>query len=251
VPPATSRALGYELLAATGRYDMAVVISDSMKDIVLTGAAIRCRRLLRGAYALADTGLGSEATILVRTITEYVITIGWMLVDPDYHLARWGIKDIDMRMVIHNEVHAIHPEVEILTEDTRAQLRAERARLVAICGDRRTDFPSVKRRAAVAEDEGHIEGMRGWYALPYRADSQAAVHPMIWAIEMMMESHPGTGGVVIHPDVAPGRAQVDVYRTAAHLLGVLLLVIANENDDQALHDRIVRILDQLPPKREI
>jgi hypothetical protein len=240
----TGRDLGEQLLAATARYDMAVVLADDMTAMVQHGSILRCRRLLRSAYLLADNGFGLEATILTRTITEYAITLAWIHVDPDYHLPLWGAKDLDMRLLIHNEVKQLYPEVDVLDDPER--IMAERARLVAQVGERSLAMPSVKRRAEVAEDNG-TAGMRDWYALPYRADSQAATHATVWGIEMLMEGHPETGGVVIHPEVAPGRAQVDVYRTAAHMFGIVVLLVANEVEDQALYDRVAAILDRLPP----
>lgn len=82
------------------------------------------------------------------------------------------------------------------------------------------------------------------YALAYRGDSQHAAHATVWAVEMLMEEREGR--LVIYPEVAPSRAQVDVYGMGAYVLGVVLTAGLKALGNQPLYDRVVAIHNQLP-----
>jgi hypothetical protein len=246
MPHRTPRKLGYDLLDATGRYDIAIVLStESFKDILVASIIVRCRRLLRGIYALADADMRLEAVVLLRTLTEYAIKLAWMLTDDtEYHLAQWAVADIDARFKLHNDVKEV-AGVEVLTPETQAQLSVQREGFVAKCGGRSTREPSLRDQAHTAEDVGGYAGLKNLYALPYRADSQHAAHATVWATEMLMEDH-DSDSLVIYPEVAPGRRQVDVYASGAIVLGIVLAIGLDALGNEDLHARVVAIHNQLP-----
>jgi hypothetical protein len=246
----SSRDLGLELLAASAAYEIPTV-RHGHQDIVLSGVVIRSRRLLRAAYELADQDMVLEAQVLLRVLTEYAITLAWLLIDIETNLCRWVIGDTNRRFTLHNEVAKASPGTELLARDTRRAMAARREALVAMLREKEQplDLPPVEVRAAQAEDDGGHEGLKVLYALPYRADSEAAVHATVWSIDKLMELYED-GGVILNPNYAPSRRQVDVYGAAAGMLGMVLMLAYDAMGNEEQRQRIAAIAERVrPPER--
>jgi hypothetical protein len=245
-----NRDRGLELLELTKRYEIPTV-RERHKEIFLAGIIIRSRRLLAAAYTLADQDMLLEAQVLLRVLTEYGITLAWLGIDLDTNLYRWVIGDTDRRFTLHNAVAAASPGTEMLSAATRRAMAARRDALISMLKEKQQplDLPSVEVRANQAE-EGGYEGLKQVYALPYRADSEAAVHSTVWAIDKLMELHEG-GGVILNNNYAPSRRQVDVYGSGVTMLGMVLHIAADLMGDDELSERVRAITDQVqPPERQ-
>jgi hypothetical protein len=73
--PEAAREAGLGLWDASRRFTKTLIGGEAgLASAVLVGAVVRCRRLLRAAYAAADAGYKLEAMALVRSMNEWAIT---------------------------------------------------------------------------------------------------------------------------------------------------------------------------------
>jgi Family of unknown function (DUF5677) len=235
-----ARAAGLDLSETSRQFGKTLVHSDAgYATMALIGMVARSRGFLRAAYALADDGYELEAMLQVRALNEYAITIRWLIEDADYHARLLAIDDLKKRIAIDDEVKALPKGVPILTPESRARDDAKLAELTAACGDRPTRLPSLFNRAKDAK-------MSWFYSLAYRADSQAAAHPTIWALEQFTSVAPDGRGLIVHDAVAPGRPITSPYNAAVVPFVVILTTFAELAEDEALVERVNQIAARLP-----
>jgi hypothetical protein len=81
---ADGRRLGLELLKVTRGYQNLVVPRGlGPTDTATLALVARARRLLQRAYEVADAGDNFDAAILMRSITESLLTLAWVNKDPE------------------------------------------------------------------------------------------------------------------------------------------------------------------------
>jgi uncharacterized protein DUF5677 len=229
-----ARAVGLDLWEASSQFTKTLVSPEAgLAGGLLIGMVARSRALLRAAYALADDGYELEAMLQVRALNEYAITVKWLCLDADYHALLIGIDDLKARLRIDREVTALGGE-QILTPESKARDEAKLAELRAECGERPAELPRLIKRAEAA-------GMALYYSLAYRADSQAAAHPSLWAVEQFAEAAPDGPGLVVHDRVAPGRTTTSPYKGAVVPFALVLDTFAEAAPDEALQKAVASI----------
>ena len=234
-----ARAAGLDLWEASRQFDETLVHADAgYYTAAMLGMVARSRAFLRAAYALADDGYELEAMLQVRALNEYAITLRWLTIDGDYHALLMLIDDLKGRIRIDDEVQALGGE-PILTAEIRVSDEQRIEELKAECGDRPKDLPRLIQRAKAAR-------MSWFYSLAYRADSQAAAHPSIWALEQFTSVDPKGRGLVIHSGVAPRRAMTSPYKGALVPSAWILTTFAEENEDTALEEAVDAIVARPP-----
>jgi hypothetical protein len=159
---------------------------------VIAGLVARQRRLLRGAYMLADADMRLEAGMLVRAMLEYLILQKWLELEPRLHHVLWVKDDLEGRLRIDMELRQQAPgeheeALELMEPDRRAEyessLEEMREQVAQAQEELRLDkaprYPSVKQQAEAT-------GLAFVYSLAYRYESQSGVHPTAMAIETLI-----------------------------------------------------------------
>jgi hypothetical protein len=147
--------------------------------------------------------------ILVRTLLEYRITLGWLILDPELHFLQWARDDLKSRLRVDREVRELGEEV--MSDKAREAYEEAIVLVEAKLGDRSQRYPSLKERAQATGEELA-------YSLAYRFDSQTAAHPSAFAAEQLFEDRPEHGGVAVLSDPAKTHGYVDPYAVAAFTL---------------------------------
>jgi hypothetical protein len=242
-----ARAAGLDLWHASHQYGKTLVYAEAgLATMVMVGMVARSRAFLRAAYALADDGYELEAMLQVRALNEYAITLHWLIDDADYNALLLAIDNLRSLLLIDEEVSALPEAVPILTDAKRAEYESERDRLkgkllaMSVEGDERPDkLPSMFDRAKAAK-------MLWNYSLAYRADSQGAAHPTIWAFEQFVEVAPDGRGLIVHDKVAPGRPITSPYKGAVVPFAWILATAAEQAGDEDFANRVEAIVARLP-----
>jgi hypothetical protein len=211
---AWARRAALQVLDISASLEKGVVVPYGQRvGFAAVGLTVRARRLSRSIIRLTDCGEWLEAQILVRALLEYVITLQWILKDPEKRVLSWWQADDRPFARMVSEVTAITGQpIEITPEETRAlaEFSAQIA-LEAASADVKP-FPSLRERAAeVDADLG--------YSLLFRLYSQGGVHPYGQALLPLLEDLPDRSGVLIRE--TPGEEPID---DPYYLAGVLLLI---------------------------
>jgi Family of unknown function (DUF5677) len=228
--PRPLRTLGLELLEVSKGYE-GLVVRGGVETAAIGGLVGRQRRLLQAIYDLLDNGHLLEAQILFRSQAEFLIVQKWLQLDPDLHFPLWFIEDVRARLVLHNDVLGEYGE-EVLKTDTIQRYEQARddqqVKLGRICAERGIDVPSYPTliEQAKAVDEA------GAYALAYRYDSQAAVHPRALAVEHLLDQVPE--GLMIRSE--PHGPALNLYAGSAVTLLVALRSAAGYSSELAFPD---------------
>lgn len=209
------RTLGLELLATSAGYE-GLVVRDA-RTASVAGLVARQRRLLQAAYRLIDAGDLLEAQILVRSQVEFLIVQKWLQLDPELHYPLWVIEDVRARFALRDDVLAAYG-TDVLDagtvrryEQARDDRRAELARICEQRGINVLEYPKLIDQAKAVDEAGT-------YALVYRYDSQAAVHPRSLAVEQLLDQVPD--GIAIRGE--PHNPWLDIYANSAVALLVAL-----------------------------
>lgn len=100
-----ARRVGFDLLELTRGYEGLVVPRGLGPTPVAALAVVaRARHLLRRAYELADADDAMSTAILMRGITESVLTLAWLNKDPHLGGFIWMLDEIRTRLNQHKEV---------------------------------------------------------------------------------------------------------------------------------------------------
>ncbi len=235
----TPQEVGRTLIEESSGYDIALPMTDE-RELAVRGLVIRGRRFIKGALVLADAGQNIEAMLLVRSATEYAITLGWLLKNLDDNVQRFLLNGIDDRLHWDALLACITGEHR-LAADQRLMLLEARDEIKQRSSGHR--MPKLKQRATEA-------GVSNAY-VRYVAHSQVAAHPTMWAMDMFLEESAETNSMVLHPDVGPGRQAPDAYFSGVHVLGLLLYQAAiHEGADQRA-ERIHTLVAQIGGSTDI
>ena len=245
------RDCGLALLDVSETYERRVVLdSAGPATLSMVGLVARMRRLLRSAYRLVDAGDVLEASILVRSLMEYLFTLRWLQLDPELHYVLWAAADLRARLTIDREVrelatdeHAVamqimEPDVRERVERSFSTFSEQIKEAERRTGGKKLRLPSHEQRAQAA-------GVPLGYSLAYRFDSLTGVHPMPHAIEQLMIARPDIGGIEVVGEPSPGHPYADPYAIAAHLLADALASAADQIPELDLGDRFGRIRARL------
>jgi hypothetical protein len=172
-------------------------------------------------------------------MNEWAITMRWMLLDPDYHAWLIGIADLNKRLAMDTEVRELPGGVAILTDESRARDEAKMAEYKAECGKRDKKLPSLLCRAKKAR-------LSWLYSMAYRADSQVAAHPTIWALEPFTTADPDGRGLVLHERPPSTRHVTSPYKAALVPFAIILTTFAEKAEDTALQAAIDKVTQHLP-----
>jgi hypothetical protein len=220
-----ARECGLTLLEISAIYERGVVRYEAgAATLSIAGLVARQRRLLRAAYLLADAGHRLEASILLRSMLEFLIRQKWLELDPSPHHLLWVADDLRARLRIDREVreHAFaeHGEaIEIMRPEVREAYKLDLERMqeqleqvrIELGVERIPDFPNLRQQAAAT-------GLAFSYSSAYRFDSQTAAHPSALAIEQLMQDRPDLGGHQLLAEPPPGRGYADPYAVCAFIL---------------------------------
>jgi hypothetical protein len=197
---AQARSLGLALLDAGRIYEGFVIPSSEGRlrrrrfpphRRAIIGLVGRQRRFLRSAYTLADAGQVLEAIGPLRSMFEFLICQHWLAHDPDRNWKLWMERDHAARDLwrerLRQHALALHAAASAsLTPEQRQEgelVAATRQRVAAELGDRdRNDRQNLEQRATQV-------GLGFAYDLLYRYESSAAMHPIMFAVDLLLEKH--------------------------------------------------------------
>ena len=224
---ATARSIGLALLDASRAYEDLPIprwegrfrrqrFPPHRRAII--GLVGRQRRFLRAAYLLANAGQILEAVGPLRSMLEFLICQRWLAHDPERNWKLWMAEDHKRRDLwrarLRQRAPALHDAaVDALTPEQRAEgeaVAAARAQLAKGLGERRPeDRLSLEQRAAQV-------GLGFLYEVLYRYESNAATHPSMFAVDLLLDKHPG--GLVLRAEPTAQFAAPPVYLHGALLL---------------------------------
>jgi hypothetical protein len=234
-----AREVGLNLLEISSTYERRVIRPEAgPAALAIVGLVARQRRLLRGAYLLADAEQRLEASILLRTMLEFLIRQTWLQADPELNYTLWVLDDLEARLRIDREIRkqardehgqaleVMEPVMRSLYEksldEMRRQVEALRQRLGL---ERNPRYPNLREQAQAV-------GLSFSYSLAYRFDSLSAAHPSAMAVEQLFARHPQ--GVRVLADPPPERGYADPYSVGAFILREALGHAAEQISELAL-----------------
>lgn len=264
-----ARAAGVRFLDLTSGYECLVVPRGvGVTTLAVLGMVARARNLLRVTHNVADTGDAATTAILVRTLTESVLTLGWFDRDPELAELVWMLDEIRTRLHHHDEVAseerrqrararrrredvaavAAGRSLGLLTRanvrDLHRQQREVRAKL-----ERLPRLAARKRRLRVGRvdrmpgfgDRAKVAEMPWVYSLAYRFDSNSAAHPTPLTLEQFFEMRPE--GIAI---LAAGSGErPDPYFVSAQLMSALLEFAGRRIDQTEIEEGLEEVRAEL------
>ncbi len=242
-----AREIGYRLLAMSTIYEG--LAGEDRVAVTTVALVIRSRRLLSGAYHLADHGRALEAAHLLRAMAEAVITLAWLERDQELNFLRWLI-DGNKRLLSHDRalrelekkrraneglppataadepLGLLNPEMRKRIETALAERRAE-LRKVERLEERleppspRNSQPAVKRAESVPSLRQMAERAEVLivYDVAYRWYSNSAAHASSNAVEQLLVPGVESGAAIASSPIGP---IPDPYAVGAALLGMML-----------------------------
>lgn len=233
------RSCGHALLEISAGFESGTVARRGAgpQTLIRIGFAQRARRLLRAAYGLIDNEMAPEAVGLLRTMSEYLIVMRWLGLDPEKNLSLWAEDDLRRSLLIddktfeHGGFRLMNEETRGLYERQRDELRAELepaekepAEVCETCG--RTLSKPKKEKLPTIEEMAEKVDLAFAYNTEYRLDSQSAVHATGMAVDNAFEEVEAGYLVLAEPHLAMGG--LDSYAIGANVLLDILLHAARE-----------------------
>lgn len=270
-----ARAVGERYLEVTRGYeDLVVPRGLGVMPLAVLGMVARARQLLRAAYGVADTGDALAADVLLRTVTESVLTLAWLDHDPELGALVWTLDEVRTRLEHHEEVakeerrdrararrrgEAVEPlpSGRSLGLMPRARVRELRQiRVIAIEQVEGLARLSRRRQRLRISDIERMPGFRArarvadmpWvYSLAYRYASNAAAHPTGLAVEQFLELQ---GDSIVVLASARGGSP-EPYYVGAQLMSALLELAGRHVDQTELEPKLNELRIELDRLRAI
>jgi hypothetical protein len=218
-----ARECGLRLLELSTIYERGVVRHEAGPETLgIVGLVARQRRLLRGAFMLADAGQRLEASILLRAMLEFLIRQLWLQANPAVNYRLWAIDDLVARLRIDREIRELAPEahgdaLQVMRPETRLEYeRALQRMQEELEGLREQAGFELAPRYPNLREQAEAVGLGFSYSLAYRFDSLSAAHPSAMAVEQLFEPHPE--GVRVLPEPPPERGYAEPYGVGALIL---------------------------------
>jgi hypothetical protein len=247
---AEARSIGLALLDASSIYEDYVIptFEGNLRRRpfpphrrAIIGLVGRQRRFLRAVHTLADAGQLLEAIGPLRSMLEFLVVQRWLAQDPDRNWKLWMADDHAARDLwrkrVREHMPALHDAaVASLTAEQRAegeQVTAVHTQLAAELG---SQWPGDRRQRKLEQRAAQV-GLSVLYDVLYRYESNAAPHPSMLAVDLLLEKH--RKGLILRGEPTAQFAAVPVYLHSAILLHEALKDSGELTD--ALH------LSGLPP----
>jgi hypothetical protein len=212
---ARARELLVDAVDATSALDRGILVPYGNKASFATvGLAMRSRRLAMSILTLCDAGSWLEAQILVRSLLDYVITLEWILLDPEVRVySWWQADDRSFDTVVREVTEQISLPIELSVDEEQAR----RDLIARIAKDAEEvgapAYPPLQQRAQ--EVSSSLA-----YSLFFRLYSQGGAHPYRMSILALLRDVPERRAALILGE--PDRQPVD---DPYYLTGVLMIVV--------------------------
>jgi hypothetical protein len=246
-----ARAAGLALLEVSAGLEDGTIVTRGAgaMTLAIVGFAARGRRLLRAAYFLLDQDHAPEAVPLLRTASEYLITMRWLLLDPEKNLRLLAESDVAKSLLIDARVYE-HGGFRLMSDETREFYQAAQAHLKAHppgeAGAEENDLFGVagkRERLPTVERMAELVDLSFAYNSAYRLDSQSAVHATAMAINNAFDEVPE--GHLVRPVPQLAFSGIDSYALGAFLLLDLLTETANRIPELGWETHLDLIRDNL------
>lgn len=175
-------------------------------------------------FRLRPDGAHNDASRLLRSLHDHVVTFAWLGVDPPPRLALWRKQDLEERLKIHREFAAAGEQ--LLPDADREQMERDVARLDG-------KAPDLASKAAMADEHwiprigalrpGSLSSFRGFYTVLFREQSGLVHATMRGLNHVTIDLAPTRKRVVLE---APLGESTGPYGMATVVYGVGLLVAA-------------------------
>lgn len=136
---------------------------------LLTHATSSLRSIV---FRLRPDGAHNDASRLLRSLYDHVVTFAWLAEDPPMRLALWRKEDLEERLKIHREFAAAGEQ--LLADPDRRQMERDVARLEG-------KAPDLASKAAMADKHWipridalqprSLRSFRGFYTILFREQS--------------------------------------------------------------------------------
>lgn len=232
------RSCGHALLEITSGLEEGTIVQRGAgpQTLIRIGFAHRARRLLRAAYGLIDSGMAPEAVGLLRTMSEYLIVLRWLALDPDKNMPLWAEDDLRRSLVIDDKAFE-HGGFRLMDEETRGLYAGQRDDLraeVTTAEDATETCPSCgralkktkKEKLPTIEEMAEKVELAFAYNTAYRLDSQSAVHATGMAVNNAFDEV--EAGYLVRDEPHLMMGGIDSYAIGAHVLLDILLHAAGE-----------------------
>jgi Family of unknown function (DUF5677) len=224
---APARSVGLALLDASRIYEDYVIPSSEGRlrrrrfpphRRAIIGLVGRQRRFLRSTYTLADAGQMLEAVGPLRSMLEFLVCQRWLAHDPERNWKIWMANDHAARDLwrerLQRHAPALHDAAAAsLTPEQRAEGEAVEAARIQLSGE--LGEPQPEDRRSLEQRAAQI-GLSFVYDTLYRYESNAATHPTMLAVDLLLEKHPA--GLVLRGEPTAQFAPPPVYLHGALLL---------------------------------
>lgn len=176
-------------------------------------------------FRLRSDGAHNDASRLLRSLYDHIVTFAWLAADPPTRLALWRKEDLEERLKIHREFAAAGEQ--LLPDADRKQMEHDVARL-------RGKTPDLASKAAMADKHwipriggalrpDSLSSFRGFYTILFREHSGLVHATMRGLNHVTIDLAPPRKRVVLE---APLEGRVSPYGMASVVYGVGLLVAA-------------------------
>lgn len=232
------RSCGHALLEITSGLEEGTIVQRGAgpQTLIRIGFAQRARRLLRAAYGLIDNGMAPEAVGLLRTMSEYLIVLRWLALDPDKNMPLWAEDDLRRSLMIDDKAFE-HGGFRLMDEETRGLYASQRDDLRAEvstaeeatetcprCG--RPLKKTKKEKLPTIEEMAEKVDLAFAYNTAYRLDSQSAVHATGMAVNNAFDEV--EAGYLVRDEPHLMMGGIDSYAIGAHVLLDILMHAARE-----------------------
>ncbi len=166
----------------------------------------------------------NDASRLLRSLYDHVVTFAWLAADPPPRLALWRKEDLEERLKVHREFAAAGEQ--LLPDADREQMERDVARLQG-------KAPDLASKAAMADKHwiprigalrpGSLSSFRGFYTILFREQS-GLVHATFRGLNhVTVDLSPSRKRVVLE---VPLGESAGPYGMATVVYGVGLLIAA-------------------------
>jgi Family of unknown function (DUF5677) len=173
-------------------------------------------------FRLRPDSAHNDASRLLRSLYDHVVTFAWLATDPPAHLAIWRKDDLEQRLKIHREFAAAGEQ--LLTDADREQMERNVGRIEGSAPDLASkasmaDKYWVPRIDAIRADD--LRSFRGFYTILFRQHSGLVHATMRGLNHVSVDLEPPRKRIVMEDPAVSGNGP---YGMATVIYGLGLLV---------------------------